>query len=123
MVNWEDELKRFLAKKFKEVIGTDIPLENIHTIEMNVDLNLSQLSVEDLGQIYGFAIMKEDFEQAKKVAEELEIRHCTISIDIDEKKHVGSINIYQLPVTDTVFLAIPLKVYPDGMIIDFEKEF
>lgn len=123
MVNWEDELKRFLAKKFKEVIGTDIPIENIHTIEMNVDLDLSQLSVKDLGQIYGFAIMKEDFEQAKRIADELEIRHCTISIDIDEKKRVGNINIYQQPVTNVAYLSIPLKVYSDGMMIDFEKEF
>jgi len=123
MVNWEDELKRFLAKKFKEVVGEDMPLENIHMIQVDFDLNLSQLSVKDLGQVYGFAIMKEDFEQAKKIAEELEIRHCKIDIEIDEKKCIGNINIYQLPVTGTAFLSIPLKVYPDGMMIDFEKEF
>ncbi len=123
MVNWEDELKRYLAKKFKEIVGEDMPLENIRMVQLNADLNLPQLSVKDLARIYGFAIMKEDFEQAKKIAEELETRHCKIEIDIDEKKHTGTINIYQLPVANTSYLTIPLKVYPDGMMIDFEKEF
>jgi len=62
MVNWESELKRYLAKKFKEIMGEEIPLENIHAVEVDFNLTLSALTISELGNIYAFAIMKEDFE-------------------------------------------------------------
>lgn len=124
MVNWESELKRYLAKKFKEIMGEEIPLENIHAVEVDFNLTLSALTISELGNIYAFAIMKEDFEQAKKLAEELEKRKHSIKIEIDDVKRVGSINVYKksrAKVKKPV-VSVPIKVYPDGMIVDFEKQ-
>lgn len=124
MVDWENELKKYLAKKFEAIMGESIPIENIHTIEMNVDLDLSDstLTIEDLANIYAFAIMKEDFEYAKAIADELAKRNCEIKIDVDEKNKVGTINLYVKPETAVAYIDIKMKILPDGMMIDFEKE-
>jgi len=122
MVNWKDELKRYIARKVKETTGEDVPLDHIHTIEIHADLDYSSMSIKDLASIYAFAIMKEDFEDAKKVANELEKRDIEIKIETDESKHTGSINFYMKPQVSIPYLDIKLKVLPDGMMIDFEKE-
>lgn len=122
MLNWQYELKKYLAKKFYEKMGFEIGVENIHTIEMNLDLDLSLISIDDLAHIYAFSIMKEDFEEAKKVADELKKRKCNIEIDTDSSKNVGSIKITKKSKKKPISIQIPLKVYPDGVMIDFEKE-
>ena len=122
MINWEDELKRYIARKFKEIMGEDIPLEHIHTIELNVDLDLPALSIKDLASIYSFAIMKEDFEEAKKIADELQKRDVEIKIETDDKKKTGVINFYLKPQISIPYLDIKMKILPDGMMVDFEKE-
>ncbi len=124
MVNWESELKRYLAKKFKEIMGEEIPLENIHAVEVDFNLTLSALTISELGNIYAFAIMKEDFEQAKKLAEQLEKKGYNIKIETDDVKRVGSINVYKKSRTKVKkpVVTVPMKIYPDGMIVDFEKQ-
>lgn len=124
MVNWESELKRYLAKKFKEIMGEEIPLENIHAVEVDFNLTLSALTVSELGNIYAFAIMKEDFEQAKKLSEQLEKKGYNIKIETDDVKRVGSINVYKKSRTKVKkpVVTVPMKIYPDGMIVDFEKQ-
>jgi len=122
MLNWQYELKKYLAKKFYEKMGFEIGVENIYTIEMNLDLDLSLISIDDLAHIYAFSIMKEDFEEAKKVADELKKRKCNIEIDTDSSKNVGSIKITKKSKKKPISIQIPLKVYPDGVMIDFEKE-
>jgi len=124
MVNWESELKRYLAKKFKEIMGEEIPLENIHAVEVDFNLTLSALTISELGNIYAFAIMKEDFEQAKKLSEQLEKKGYNIKIETDDVKRVGSINVYKKSRTKVKkpVVTVPMKIYPDGMIVDFEKQ-
>ena len=48
MVNWKDELKRYIARKVKEMTGEDVPLDHIHTIEVHTDLDYSSMSIKDL---------------------------------------------------------------------------
>lgn len=124
MVNWESELKRYIAKKFKEMMGEEIPLENIHTIEVEMNLNLSGLTISELGNIYAFAIMKEDFEHAKKLAAYLNKKGFKIKIETDDVKKIGNINIYKKSRAKVKKpeVIIPIKIYPDGMIVDFEKQ-
>jgi hypothetical protein len=122
MVNWEDELKRYIARKFKETMGEDIPLDHIYTLELNVDLDLPSLSIHDLASIYSFAIMKEDFEEAKKIADELQKRDCEIRIETDDKNKTGVINFYIKPQVSIPYLDIKMKILPDGMMVDFNKE-
>jgi len=114
MVNWEYELKRYLAKKFKAIMGFEIPIESIHTIMMDADFELSEFTIEELANIYAFAIMKEDYEQADNVKKELSQRDCKIVLDVDEKKREATINLYVKPKTEVVYLDIKMKVLPDG---------
>jgi hypothetical protein len=122
MVNWESELKRFLAKKFNEITGGEISVENIKTVEIQVDLDVTLLTVKELGHIYVYAIMKEDFEHADSLANELTKRGCGVKIETDDIKKIGAIIVYQLSDINKILVNIPLKIYPDGMMVDFEKQ-
>jgi hypothetical protein len=75
-----------------------------------------------LANIYSFAIMKEDFEDAKKIADELHKRDIEIKIETDDKKKTGVINFYLKPQVSIPYVDIKMKILPDGMIVDFEKE-
>lgn len=123
MLNWEGELKRFIAKKFNQIVDNEdyhITTDNIQTIEVEMELDLPTLTVSEIAHVYAFAIMKEDFEQAKKLADELSNRNLVIKIETDEIKRIGAINVYDE--FEKIITAIPLKIYPDGMIVDFEKD-
>jgi hypothetical protein len=122
MVNWEMELKRFLVKKYKEVVGEEISVENFSTIEIPFDLDLAGLTIKELGHIYAFAIMKEDFEQTDGLANEIAKRECGIKIDTNNVKQTGAIIIYQNNNPEKPIFSVPMKIYPDGMIVDFEKD-
>lgn len=127
MVNWENEFKRFFVKKIKELTGKEIPLENIQAIKINFDLDVFSLTIKELGHIYALAIMKENFEEAKKFAEHLSERGYDIKIETDDVKRIGSIDIYKKPRTrrktknKKPVVSIPMKIYPDGMVVDFDK--
>ena len=122
MVNWESEFKRYLAKKFKEVIGEELPIENISTIKVNMDIDITLLTIKELALIYAWAIMQENYEQAEIVKQELTKRNGKIEFDIDEKTKTGTINVYIVPKTSITCVDIKIKVLPDGMMIDFDKE-
>lgn len=122
MVNWQTELKRFLVKKYKEVMGEEISTENIQTIEIPFDLDLSLLTIKELGHIYAFAIMKEDFEHTDGLANEIAKRGCGIKIDTNNIKQTGTIIIYQNDNPEKPVFSVPIKIYPDGIIVDFEND-
>jgi hypothetical protein len=119
--NWQYELKKYLARKFQEVTGEEISINNIRTVEVHVDINLKGLTISELGHIYAFAIMKEDFEHADGLANELASRGHCIKIDTDEAKKCGNINIINT-VDNKVAYSVPMIVCADGMMIDFEKQ-
>jgi hypothetical protein len=48
-------------------------------------------------------------------------RNCRVELITDEVKRTGEINIY-FENNDIPEIIVPLKVYPDGIIIDFEKD-
>jgi len=122
MVDWEKELRKYIAKKIKEKLGFDVNPDEISTLEINTDIDLTLLDIEELAMVYAFAIMREDFEHAKNISDELKTRDCEIKIDIDEKSKSGAINVYMKPKTEVAYLDIKLKVLPDGMMIDFDKQ-
>jgi len=122
MVNWEKEFKNYIAKKVKETLGFEIDAQNIGALSVNTNIDLTLLDIEELAMVYAFAIMREDFEQAKIISDELETRNCDIKIDINDDNKTGAINVYLRPEVSVAYLDIKLRVLPDGMIIDFEKQ-
>lgn len=122
MIDWETELRKYIAKKIKKTIGLDVSPEEIMTVEVNTDIDLTALEIEDLALVYAFAIMREDFEQAKIISDELNTRNCEVKIDVDDFNKTGIINVYKQPETSIAYVDIKLKVLPDGMIIDFEEQ-
>lgn len=121
MVDWEKELKKYIAKKIKNTIGLDVSPAEILAIKVNTDIDLTLLEIEDLALVYAFAIMEEDFEHAKAISDELNTRKCEVKIDIDDFKKTGVINIYKQSET-SVICDVKLKVLPSGMMIDFENQ-
>jgi hypothetical protein len=122
MVDWESEFKKYIVEKFKDKLGFEISPASIKGLYVNTNIDLSLLEINDLAIVYAFAIMREDFEQAKRITDELAIRDCTISIDTDDLKKTGVINVYKKPETKTAYIDVKMKVLPDGMMIDFEKQ-
>jgi len=122
MVEWEKEFKKYIANKFREKLGFNIDPHDIKKLEVNTNIDLTQLLVDELAMVYAFAIMREDFEQAKVIADELETRNCEVKIDVDDANKSGAINIYLKPEVSIPYLDIKMKILPDGMIIDFEKQ-
>lgn len=125
MVNWQKELKKFLAKKFNEMVDDDeyhVSPENIMTLEIEFDLQLNQLTDKELTHIYAYAVMKEDFEAAKKLTQEINVRGYDVEINTDEEKNAGIINVIDHKKPNKIICSVPVKVYPDGLMVDFEKE-
>lgn len=123
MLNWQDELKRYIAKQVKEKTGAEIPIGNIKTVELHVDIDLTKLKIKELAYMYAFAIMKEDFEYAKVIAEQIVKNNHRVEIETDDSKRIGSVNVYKNTKRKSKPVAqVSLKVLPDGMMIDFDKE-
>ena len=122
MINWEDEFKRSLVKRFKELTGLEISVDDIMTFPMDIELDLTEMSYRDLGRVYAFAIMKEDYEQAQLVKDELIKRDARIELSIDEPNKKATIDIYVQPVTTVKSIEIKMKILPEGMMIDFDEE-
>jgi len=121
-VNWETSFKKYIARIFKKEMGFDMDVNNISKIIINTDVDLSLISLYELGWIYAFSIMQENFEQSNLVKEELKKRNCEIDLYINEMTKEGVIDLYIQPKTETKCLEIKLKVLPDGLMIDFDKE-
>ena len=54
----------------------------------------------------------------------MEKKGYNIKIETDDVKRVGSINVYKKSRTKVKkpVVTVPMKIYPDGMIVDFEKQ-
>jgi hypothetical protein len=122
MVNWEEEFKKYVVRKMKKVLGYEIQPSEITKLIVNTDVDLTTLIVQELATVYAFAIMREDFEYARKVADELETRDCEVKIEMDDVSKTGAINIYLKPKSEVVYIDIKMKLLPDGMMIDWEKQ-
>ena len=122
MNNWEFEFKKYIAKKMQENLGMEINIDDIGDIIVNTNIDYNGIDIEDLATIYAFAIMREDFEMAKRVADEFQNRNCEIKIDVDEGKKTGIINVYLKPNSTISEVEIKMKVTTDGMVIDFESQ-
>ena len=122
MVNWEDEFKRYVARKMKGTLGMEVNPNEINVIRVNTDIDLKLLTIEELATVYAFAIMREDFEYAKTVADEFDTRNCDVKIDMDDASKTGAINIYLRPNVATAYIDVKMKLLPDGMMIDWDKQ-
>jgi hypothetical protein len=124
MVDWENELKRYLAQKYKKEFGREVDYTNIKIIENFgiIDENIGEFEIEELAHVYAFDLMKEDFEHANIIKNELTKRNCDVNIDIDEINKTAVINVYIKPKNKIAYIDIHMKIMPNGMIIDFEKE-
>jgi len=122
MVDWESSLKKYLVKKFKETLGLNITEESITRFEVNNDVDLSELLLDELITIYAFALMREDFERAKQVADEVEKHNARIAFDVDEENKTGVIGIYIEPEHKTADITMFMKIESDGVVIDWEKQ-
>lgn len=121
-IDWEKSFRHYLSKKFKEMMGIELPLDAIGDIVMDFDIDYSVLDLHDLGVLYSLAITVENFETAEKILKEFEKRNCTVKLTLDEKKGCGTVDIYVQPEVEIKKLAINLVVTPDGMMIDWDKE-
>ncbi len=121
-MDWEDEFKKFILKMFHE-IDPDINIGEIQIVSVKMsDVDIKNLDVKNLGKLYAFSIMQEDYELAGRVKEELASRGCNISIDIDEQKKEGKLNINYSPPSTLENIVVNLKVLKDGLSIDWDKE-
>jgi hypothetical protein len=122
-MEWEKELRKHVLKLIQK-FDPDATMDNIHLIGINfpqID-DLSLFAIPDLGKLYAFAIMREDYEEAKKVKEELNKRDCKVSLEIDEKTKEGILDLTFKPEKGVEHIDIHLKVLKDGLCIDWDKE-
>lgn len=120
MSNWEDELKKYIVKKFKAKVGIDIVIEDLVIDISNIDL--PNVDIDDLAIIYAFAISDEDFEKADTFLTEVKKRGYLIIIDTNDAKKSGSVKVIDAKKSDNVICEVKMKITPNGMIIDFEEQ-
>jgi hypothetical protein len=131
-VNWKGELKKHALKKIKEMLDRmgmldeledRVSTDNIQVIEVPFKFTqemLDSLDVKDLSRLYAHMIMREDFEHAGLISNLLQKKGFEVTIDTYEIEKRADIVIK--PQSGATTITIPMKVYPDGMMIDFEKE-
>lgn len=121
-MDWESEFKKHLLKLIQE-FDPDAKVEQIEIVGIEMpETDYKNIDTENLGRLYAFTIMREDYEEANKIKEELANRGCDISIDIDEKKKEGRLNISYRPPSKLENISVNLKVLKDGLAIDWDKE-
>jgi hypothetical protein len=89
---------------------------------VNSNIDLSELLIEELITVYAFALMREDFERAKEVADEVESHNARIAFDVDEANKTGVIRIFAEPENVSASIQMFMKIEPDGVVIDWEKQ-
>ncbi|MFA5366370.1 MAG: hypothetical protein WC333_00405 [Dehalococcoidia bacterium] len=128
-VDWRSELKKFAMKKIKEMLiamgdeDIEVTPDQVQIYEVPFEINketLKSLEPLALARIFAHMIMREDFELVEAISEILKEKGYETKIDIDESKKTANI-IVKKPV-GVEMITIPMKIYPDGMIVDFEKE-
>lgn len=120
-IDWQDELKKYVVRKHKELTGEELPLEAITDITIDFDVDFKDLSINDLGNMYSFSLMMEKYEFAEKVHNELKLRGCKVDINLDESRKTGMVNIYTQPNVSVEKIEINLKILPNGLMVDFDK--
>lgn len=119
MNNWQDDLKKYVVRKHKELTGEELSIEAISDVDIDFDVNLNDLSIEDLGNMYSFALMMERYEFAQKIHNELKSRNCDVNVTINDEINSGFITITVLPKSKVI--RIDMKIIPTGLIVDFDK--
>lgn len=119
--NWHDDLKKYVVRKHFELTGEELPIDSIKDVNIDFDVDFNDLSVHDLGNMYSFALMMENYEFAGKVHNELKSRGCIIDLDLDESKKCGVINIKYQPEKKMKLIQISMKMLPSGLVVDFDK--
>lgn len=122
-MEWENEFKKHLLKLLQE-FDPDATMENLHLVGIQfpeID-DLTSFSIPDLAKLYAFALMREEYEQARLVHDEFDRRKCKIELNIDEEAKVGILDISFFPETGVEHINVNLKVLKDGLCIDWDKE-
>jgi hypothetical protein len=129
-VDWRSELKKFAMKKIKKMLAAmgdeddiDVFPDQVQIYEVPFDIDketLENFEPLSLARIYAHMIMKEDFELVKTISEILKKKGYETSINIDKTGKTADIVVK--PQSGDTTITIPMKVYPDGMMVDFEKE-
>lgn len=123
MVNWKNELKKYTAKKLNEKLGIDVTPDQIDDIEFTLDnVNLSDAEDNELLILYAFAIMDETFEHANSISNEFTNRGILIEMKTNDVEKSANIVISNVDEPNIVINDVKMKLLPDGMIIDFEKQ-
>ena len=119
MEDWQDELKKYVIRKHKQLTGFDLPIEAISEVNIDFEVDFEDLSIKDLGNMYSFALMMEKYEFAQEIDEELKSRNCKVEVEFDEEKKTGFVNITVLPKEELI--EINMKIIPTGVMVDFDK--
>lgn len=123
MVNWQNELKKYTAKKLKSTLGIDVTPDQIDDIEFTLEnVNLSETTNNELLMLYAFTIMDETFEQAKMISDEFNKRGISIQTNTNNVEKSANIVIYNNKKPNNIINDIKMRLLPDGMVIDFEKQ-
>ena len=120
-INWEESFKKYVAKKFEEVMGMPLPTDAVDEIAMDFDMDLEELDIRDIGMLYCLSLMSERYEDTQRFLTELGVRNYTTKLNLNEKEGVGVVNIYS-PFEPLESIEINLIVTKEGMMIDWEKE-
>jgi hypothetical protein len=131
-VDWRSELKKFAIKKIKEMLiamgdedAADIMPDQVQIYEVPFEIkkeNLENFEPLTLARIFAHMIMRDDFELAEATSNVLKNKGYETNIDIDETGKTANIIVKKTLEGEVKEIIIPMKIYPDGMIIDFEKE-
>lgn len=123
MVNWQKELKKYTAKKLKSTLGIDVTPDQIEDIEFSLEnVNLSETTNNELLILYAFTIMDETFEQSKMISDEFNKRNISIQTNTNNVEKSANIVIYNNKKPNNIINDIKMRLLPDGMVIDFEKQ-
>ena len=119
MVKWEDELRKYIAKKLSDNFGYEVDVDTLGDLELN-DVDIDDVATSDLIVVYSFALMSEDFEKAKEIEARINKDGYNIRIVTTDKTAV--IEMYD-PCDETlVYEKVYMIITDDGMIMDFERQ-
>jgi hypothetical protein len=124
MVEWEKSFRAYLVKKMSKALGIEIANDSVEIIDVSdyVDFEVTELTLDELPMMYAFALMRENFESAKEISDEIEGRNARIAFDIDEKTNTGVISLYVEPEIDVAYANIKMVVTPNGVMVDWDKQ-
>jgi len=120
MVNWKEELNKYIAKKLSTKFGYIIDPSKLSDLELNDDINIDEIQTQDLIMVYSFALMSENFEKADRIKERLKNDGYGVKIVVEGNSAV--IEQYEPTDETLVYSKVYMIITPDGMIMDFERQ-